>query len=188
MGHGLLSVARRAFKEALSEIRLDTPVRIVTGIIAPIVSAAIVWWLTGSPAWGGMAGVVVLLTIGVLVFGVKMFTVPLALANEAKARLDALEQQIAETAAKPAPRDPDGIYQHGRKVGRVRGATPRLNEGMIGFVGIDADGDFQGETEFEYRDFRLTITHCDTSGTVSIMGVPPQQGFNNVSAIVLGRT
>ena len=72
-------------------------------------------------------------------------------------------------------------------MGGVRGAAPRLSEGVIHFAAINANGDFQDDADFEYRDYRLTIAHCDTSATMSFLGAPPQQGFNNVIANVVGR-
>lgn len=83
----LAEVARRALKETRSEVRLDSPVRLLVSLVSPVMAAALVWYATGNWAWTGIAGVALLLIIALGVFLVKLFTVSVTIANEARALL-----------------------------------------------------------------------------------------------------
>jgi hypothetical protein len=93
-------VAKRAFWEARGEVRLDTPVRIVTGVVIPIAAGLIVGLTTGSVAWGSVVSVGLLLLVGACLFIQKLFVVPGRMAAEQKAEIERLtvEEDDAESA------------------------------------------------------------------------------------------
>lgn len=95
-------VVTRAIRETLAEVRLDSLLRIIINIIAPFISAGIVWFFTGSILWGGIAGVGVLLVISLTVFTFKMLTVPIAIANEERQRCEELEARQRTEAEREA--------------------------------------------------------------------------------------
>lgn len=190
-------VCARALEETKADVRLDKPVRIVTGLFAPFMSAGIVWWATQSIAWGGIAGVGVLVAIGLAVFIVKLVTVPLAMANEANEigtknsevqgrKIEAMEAHIAALTA-PPPRDPDGVYQHGRLVGKIAVASPQPQQGIVQFQTLAGGSEFHETETFEYRDFRLTLMHCATQITESGIGKPSLSLWNEVVCKIEGR-
>lgn len=190
------AVRSRAFREARAEARLDSPVRIVTGIISPFASAAIVWWATGSWAWGGIAGVGVLLFVLAAVFTIKLFTVPVAMVNEANAKADkigsdlgqkvaALEERIAVLTAPPqqADRDPDGVYQLGNLVAKMTAPEVRRGTGVVFCRQLRGGPDLNILAEAEFREFRVLI---DPQGWWS----PPQnatiQVYGDVTMKIIG--
>jgi hypothetical protein len=175
----LSKVAARALREARAEVRLDSPVRVVTGAISPVASGLVVWWITGSPAWGGVVTVSILLLVGLATFATKMFTVPLAMAAAAEAR-------VAELTALP-PRDPNSIYQHGVKMGEAYGAFRHLGDGVVIISIMQAQGDFNDRAEFEYQDLRLSIESSSSHSSLDIGGIINSKTYRDVKCRVLGR-
>jgi hypothetical protein len=182
------SIAARAWKEALGEVRLDTPVRLVTGIGTPFVSAGAVWWFTGSIAWAGIAGLGFVVIVLLAVFIVKMFAVPIAIARDGATENEGLGTQIAEleqrilvlTAPPPPPdRGPDAIYQHGDEVGGVVGARRIPSSSIFWFDQINHQGRFDPNAEFEYREWVLlkqsvqAMTNAKMAGAIhaAVIGV-----------------
>ena len=80
-------VFKRAWRETLEQIRWDSPVRVMTGIVAPVISGGFVWYFTGSPAWAGIATVIIIAAIGLCVLFGKMVTVPVVMASEQDAEI-----------------------------------------------------------------------------------------------------
>jgi hypothetical protein len=173
-------VASRAWREALAEVRLDSPVRVVTGIISPLASGLVVWWITGSPAWGGVVSASILLLVGLAVFATKMFTVPLAMANEADAKLAEI---MSKQAAVP-PHHPDGIYQHGYKVAMVAGANERIGDGVIEFAKLVGGGDFNPDAQFSYRNFVLEMARQGVVMKTTMAGQINVMHYNPVCRII----
>lgn len=95
------AVCQRARRETLEQIRWDSPVRIMTGIVAPVISGALVWYASGNVAWGGIVTVFLIALIGFCVFAAKLFTLPAAMASERIAELaDLLADRANEDAVK----------------------------------------------------------------------------------------
>lgn len=90
------AVCQRARRETLEQIRWDSPVRIMTGIIAPVISGILVWYASGNVAWGGIVTVLLVALIGFCVFAAKLYTLPAAMASERTA-------EFADLLAKKAP-------------------------------------------------------------------------------------
>lgn len=104
--------------------------------------------------------------------------------DEAGAKVAALEQRIA--ALVNPPRDPDGVYQHGIKRGIAQGATLSLATSSATFPSIVADGDFDANAEFEFREWRLRINQVQVSNRTGMSG-HSRASFTGVGAAILGR-
>lgn len=90
MGHWS-GIVRRAWREMREQIRWDTPVRVITGMIAPILSGALIWYATDNFAWSGAVTVMVVAVIGLCVFARKMITVPAVMAAERQTKFETLQ-------------------------------------------------------------------------------------------------
>ena len=104
--------------------------------------------------------------------------------DEAGAKIAALERQVAKLAE--SPREVDGIYQHNRLRGEGKGAIINLASSSVEFAAIVADGDFNADAEFEFREWKLRIGSCDVSNRVTMAG-HGRVSFVNVMALVLGQ-
>lgn len=163
-----LRISALALTETLAEIRVDKPVRVIMSLIVPIFSIVVVFRETRSISWSGIVGLVALLIIAVVLFAIKLITVPIRLINEAHSehqsyataasdRIAQLDSQLAQLRT-PAPepqRNPDGVYQHGYDVGSVVGARQLPNTSVYVFDQINDQGKFDGNAEFEYREYVL---------------------------------
>ena len=89
-----------------------------------------------------------------------------------------------ESQAAAAPRHPDGIYQYGQRVGKVGGAQERISQGEIAFPWVQANDEFNPDTEIDYRDFVLKLKGYDTLGTVMMPGHIASQYGNAVFTIL----
>jgi hypothetical protein len=105
MGSYWGKVAKRAFKETREAIRLETPVRIVTGIVAPIASGLIVWLATGNPLQGGAVTVAIVILIGACLFLGKLTTVPAKMAREDAEERTILAGQIDQRMGRQTTRE-----------------------------------------------------------------------------------
>ena len=81
------TVCQRARCETLEQIRWDSPVRIVTWIIAPVILGVLVWYASGNFAWGGIVTVFLVALVGFCVFAAKLLTLPAAMVAERAAEL-----------------------------------------------------------------------------------------------------
>ena len=189
----------RAWTETRADVRLDKPVRIVLALIAPAISALIVWSVTGSVSWTTVAGIGVFASIVAILFLTKLVTVPLAMANEASAahlrltaefgdKIHALEQQLTALSVSTAspPRDPDGIYQHARLVGKAIGVRPVPNIGMLSFDQINDQGEFHGKSRFEYRDYILETKMSERETSATFSGAI-HHSYYGLQAKIIGR-
>lgn len=110
-------------------------------------------------------------------------------------RIDALVAEVAnlkQKLAKKEPeslasagRDPDGIYQFGRQVGRGSGASIDLASGAIGFSAILGTADLNINMPLEFRQYQMRC-HSDLSSSQSSMGVVTSQAFGRPECQILG--
>ena len=84
-------------------------------------------------------------------------------------------------------REPDAIYQLGRKVGDATGIELQLSNGLVFFRAIVANATFNASSEFEFRDMVLKIVGMDASGAEASMRVIQQQSFSGVKALIVRR-
>ena len=90
-----------------------------------------------------------------------------------------------KAAPKAPPSDPDEIKQHGRVVGRLNGSQIRLGEGIVGAASLTANGDYNPEKTFFFRDFELMLADSQSVGR-SVMAGETRQQFSMVVCKILG--
>lgn len=81
-----------ALLETREDLRIDSLVRILTGVGAPAAAFLIVAGTTGQPTWAGLVTLGVVLSIGFVVFAGKTFSLPPRMFR-------ALESDLVETAS-----------------------------------------------------------------------------------------
>jgi hypothetical protein len=101
-------VTKRAVKQALGEVRWDSPVRVVTGICVPLATILILYRTTRDISWSGLVTLALVFGVFLFVFAVNLFKIPAAMDREASIALAALEDALAaeQAARQPKPRDP----------------------------------------------------------------------------------
>lgn len=164
------SIATRAFKESAEFVRWPKVSAVVTAIVVVLGSGIATQLTTGNVPITIASSLISIACLFLLVFLFKLVAVPIAMANETASareiaeaelstRIDALNREVAElTRPKPeAPRNPDGIYQHGEIVGNTVGARRLPNTSWYHFDQINADGNFDPDSEFEYREWALIL-------------------------------
>jgi hypothetical protein len=95
----------------------------------------------------------------------------------------------------PAPaqkveRDPDGIYQYGRMVGKVIAPRIVLNQSRAFFDQIQNAGDLDRAKAFEYRDHMLRFLKAESFAGMSIVvgGPVANNVYSGVVCEIVGRT
>lgn len=187
---------KRAWKEALAEVRIDTPVRFMTAVVSPFISAGLVWWATGNAPLAGGVGVAVLFAILLAVFTTKLFTVPLEMAKEAyreraelSDRVTTLEATIAklkEPPPKPA-RDPNGVYQLEALVGHGHNVRRMIGDGLVVIGELSCTGEFNQSQDFEYQDLALRLDSFDYEASVGGLAANPRKAFFNARCVIVRR-
>lgn len=177
------AVAKRAFAEAAEAVRWNKPVPVIAALIISASSVGLTYSATGSPSYGGLAGVAVPAAILAAIFLWKLITVPLAMAREAVAAQETAEAELEQ--ARQQNRDPDGIYQHGQLVGRVILAEVSPGTSFARFQRIEGAVNFDESKPFDYRNWVLLLTAMNVDGLVYISGVP-QRTLHGVSASIVG--
>lgn len=201
------SVAKRAAAQAAKDVKLDSLVGAVIGLISQVVIGALIF--VGLGEFTDASLVIRVATAATpflmypLAFAIRMATAPPLLASEARgevarivaaseqseaalrATVDDLEAQLHTFKNPPPPaRDPDGVYQHNRLVGRVVASVVDLGRSEARFERINATGDFDPDRELEYRDLVLRILHSGPSGRANVAGTV-SQSFVNVQCEVV---
>jgi hypothetical protein len=92
-----------------------------------------------------------------------------------------------QTTHQSRVRDPDGIYQFGKKVGDAIGIAFQLQNGMVLFQILSADGTFNPKSEFEFRDFSVKIVDVGAESIQKSFGAVDKQKFSAVKALVIRR-
>jgi len=200
-------VSGRAFWAAAKTARIESGEAVVMLIVSQSVLAVLLWYLSGDAnIWVriGTAALPFLLLAPLYVW--KFWTIPPQMAVEASAehaadisrlqsKLDtlnadkaALQNKIAALGAPPPPpsRDPDGIYQHGVKVGTVVRPEVDLSRSAAHFVEVRSGDTFNGSADFEYRDFVLRIEKTGAA-TKAIVAGQVNRAFHDVLCHVVGR-
>lgn len=106
--------------------------------------------------------------------------------TQLQASNDALSRKLADAEKQPGgvpvsalslkiPREPDGIYQFGRRVGDASGAEIQEGAGKAFFTRIRSQGNFNNENDFEYRDFILRILSSQAKTNAMASGFSYQQ-------------
>ncbi len=174
--------------------------------------AAVLYYLVGqSPldpgSWPRFVAAGAPFALFPVAYLLKLFTVPPILAKEAEVRhqealsklrgevevLSAdrndLARRIEVLQAPPSPpiRDPDGVYQYGRFVGKVHMPNPLPHQSVVHFVSMTTSGDFAAAATFEYRDYVLKISQWNSRNVVSLGGNTTVQ-LGNVLCHIEGRT
>jgi hypothetical protein len=176
-------VSRRAWSSSRKTAKIETRQAIVVLILSQTILAFILWRLTGD------AGVTTRIVTTALPF---LLIIPLYVwefvATPAKMarELDAAKEDALaalEKATKTA-RDPDGIYQFGRHVGKVDTPRVSLSEGKALFEALFANA-LNPEKPFEYRDHVLKIAKFDVRHIV-IEGGRRTEVFGAVVADIIG--
>lgn len=92
-------------------------------------------------------------------------------------------------APKPPERDPDGIYQHGRMVGKVIAPRVLLNESKVLFEQIQNAGDLDTSKNIEYREHILRLVKADSfTGVMAGSGNVAHNVYKGVMSEIVGRT
>ena len=184
-------IRKRAWRDVVELFRWDNPWRVMIWL-APIIAAGVglyVGVVAGLPFQTlGTAAIIALLAL--LAFAWKMASLPAVLAAEAEARhksemdglraerdLAILERDAARTEItelrKPAPppaRDPDGVYQFGRIVGRVVAPRVEASAGLVLCDQIFGAADLNTDQQFEYRDFVLRLSSSNGEAMANMSG------------------
>ncbi|MBN8842652.1 MAG: hypothetical protein J0H88_05315 [Sphingomonadales bacterium] len=116
------AVAKRAFAEAAEAVRWNKPVSLMLAFASPLASFIVTAMVTGSYAWGAVAGLAVAIVVFLILFTAKLVTVPISMANEiadTKQRdNDALQLRLDSALNPPLPDHFEtGIFQGGALVG-----------------------------------------------------------------------
>lgn len=174
MAEGLFKLA---FRRTAALLKLDRP---VLALIVAFGTAGLAWWLTGNVAWGGVIG----LAFACLIFVPTYIGSLVVVASE---RFKEGEQKLAEAGAiLNAQRDPDGIYQHGRMVGRVTHALVIPAQSLATFAHIAHAEDLDIHAPFEYREWILDSFKAPVHGRAFISGMPVIT-FQQATARIAGR-
>ncbi len=83
-------VTRRAWREAIDEMRWTGPLKVAQSVVPTIASGAATWGVTGEIAYGAFASLGALLIVGLAWLVQRMITLPATLHGEQAARIQAL--------------------------------------------------------------------------------------------------
>lgn len=182
------SVYREAFSEARKAVRLDNWFNIVLMVAGAILAALAAWLLTGQVAVTGAAGIVAALLLFAPFYLVKIGEVSTRRIAAAETRTSEAEARASDLQRKlDDQRDPDGVYQHGRKVGRSRVVAIDQSGGLLKFDEIATDTGFDTASPIEWRDYILSVVGSNQPGSIFQGGVPTFVRYREVVAKITGR-
>lgn len=88
--------------------------------------------------------------------------------------IERLKNKLAEAhegSKRRAPSDPDEIFQTDRNVGKLIGPDIRRGDGIVLAKVINANGDFDPQKPFDYRDMRLSLVRCEAEARTNMAGL-----------------